>query len=171
MRKPSPSLLLSVVVAGVLTASLPSAIHRIIVTRDLYLFTDQFFQDILARLSGPGRLRFVIQPLVAIILGVRSGIGDARLGNAPFLWALMFHPLHRGELLKSALKAIEKLVAIAILADITSQYLIFHNVRPGAALLLGPVLITLPYVIARAFSNRIARRFRVLPTPRTGARA
>ena len=40
-------------------------------------------------------------------------------------------------------------VYIAILLDVISQVLIFHEVRPGAALLVGPMLITLPYVLAR----------------------
>ena len=164
MRRPSPSLLLLIVVTGVLLASLPAAVHRVIVTGDPYLFTERFFQDILARLSGPGKMRFVIQPLVAIILGVRSGINDARMGNAPFVWALVFHSSRRRELLESAVEAIKNLVAVAILADIISQYLIFHNVRPGAALLVGPVLITFPYILARALSNRLARRWHVSPT-------
>ena len=102
----------------------------------------------MARLSGPGRLRFIVQPTVAILLGVRSGIRDAREGVPPFLWALAFHGKHRRELFRSAFVSIRDLVAIAILLDVISQFLIFHEVRPGAALLVGPVLITLPYVVS-----------------------
>jgi hypothetical protein len=70
----------------VLLAALPEAIQRLIQTGNSYLFTDQFFQDMMARLSGPGRFRFVLQPLVAILLGARDGKKDARAGEAPFLW-------------------------------------------------------------------------------------
>jgi hypothetical protein len=49
------------------------------------------------------------------------------------------------------------LVAIAILLDVVSQFIVFHEVRPGAALLVGPILITLPYTLARALTNRIVR--------------
>jgi hypothetical protein len=156
--------ILYVVVITLLLVALPAAILRILHTGDLYLFTERFFQDILSRLSGPGRLRFVIQPTVAILLGVRSGIKDARDGVPPFLWALAFHGERRRALLRSAFISIRDLVAVAILLDVISQFLIFHEVRPGAALLVGPVLITLPYVLARALTNRIVRR-RVQLTP------
>jgi len=143
------------VVIAILIAVTPRAILRIIESGDLYLFTDQFFQDILARLSGPGRLRFIFQPVVAIILGTRSGMKDATAGLPPFLWALVFHQEHRRELLRSTLASVRNLVAVAVLLDLISQFLIFHEIRPGAALIVGPVLIGVPYALSRAFSNRI----------------
>ena len=158
MSSISRTSILYAVVIALLLAALPGAIRKLIHTGDPYLFTERFFQDILARLSGPGRLRFIVQPTVAILLGVRSGIKDAREGFPPFLWALAFHEKHRRKLFGSAFASIQDLVAIAIILEVISQFLIFHEVRPGAALLVGPVLITLPYVLARALSNRIVRR-------------
>ena len=143
------------VVILILVAVTPRAILRILESGDLYLFTDQFFQDILARLSGPGRLRFIFQPVVAIILGTRSGMKDATAGLPPFLWALLFHRQHWRELFRSTVASVRNLVAIAILLDLISQFLIFHEVRPGAALVVGPLLIGVPYVVSRALSNRI----------------
>ena len=145
------------VVIAILIAVTPRAILRILETGDLYLFTDQFLQDILARLSGPGRLRFIFQPVVAIILGTRSGMKDATAGLPPFLWALLFHKEHWRELFRSTLASVRNLVAIAILLDLISQFLIFHEVRPGAALVVGPLLIGVPYGVSRALSNRIWR--------------
>jgi hypothetical protein len=158
MSSISRTSILYAIVIAVLLAALPGAIRKLIQTGDPYLFTERFFQHILARLSGPGRMRFIVQPTVAIMLGARSGIKDARDALPPFLWALAFHGKHRRELLRSAFASIRDLVAIAILLDVISQFLIFREVRPGAALLVGPVLITLPYAIARALVNRIARR-------------
>jgi hypothetical protein len=43
-------------------ATLPGAIFRIAHTGDLYLFTRHFFDDMLARLSGPGGIRSLLQP-------------------------------------------------------------------------------------------------------------
>ena len=161
----SPRSILHIAVIAILLAVLPGAIWRIIQSGDPYLFTEQFFQDILARLSGPGRLRFIIQPAVAILLGARSGIKDAQAGYAPFLWALVFHGTRRRELLHSAFASIRDLMAVAVLLDVISQFLIFHQVRPGAALVVGPVLITLPYVLSRAVTNRIVRsRAHLAPT-------
>jgi len=157
MSRISGSSILSGVVIAILVAALPGAILKIIQTGDLYLFTNHFFQDILARLSGPGRLRFILQPTVAIILGTRNGMKDASAGLPPFLWALVLHGEHRRELLRSSLASTRNLLAIAILLDLVSQFLIFHEIRPGAALVVGPVLIAVPYALARALSNRIWR--------------
>lgn len=99
-----------------------------------------------------------MQPLVAIFLGSRDGVNDARTGRFPFIWGLVFHRELRPQLLKSGLASVRNLVAIAILLDIISQYLIFRRIHPGAALLPGPVLIGMPYALARAFVNRIVRR-------------
>jgi len=48
------------------------------------------------------------------------------------------------------------LVAIAIILDLICQALILREVHPGAALLLGPVLISVPYSVSRTLVNRIA---------------
>jgi len=158
MASISRSKILYAIVIAALLAAVPGAILRILQTGDPYLFTERFFRDIFARLSGPGKMRLVVQPTVAVILGVGSGMKDAQAGCPPFLWALAFHPTHRRELLRSALISIRDLAAIAILLDLISQFLIFHQVHPGAALLVGPVLISLPYVLARALTNRIVRK-------------
>jgi len=60
--------------------------------------------------------------------------------------------------LRGALASVRNLVAVAILLDVASQFLIFRRVNPFAALLLGPVLIGLPYASSRALTNRIAGR-------------
>jgi hypothetical protein len=58
--------------------------------------------------------------------------------------------------------------SIAIILDVISQFLIFQEIHPGPALVLGPVPIAVPYSISRALANRIARR-RSLQTPVTHA--
>ena len=157
---------LIVVVIAVLLAALPSAVWRIIQTGNPYLFTHDFFADMFARLSGPGRMRFVLQPTVAIILGAHGGVRDARAGLPPFIRAVVSHGAHRSRLLRNMLASIRNLVAIAILVDVGSQYLIFREIHPGAALLLGPVLITIPYALSRSFANRMVRR-RISQMPAT----
>jgi hypothetical protein len=154
----SRSTVLSTLAAVIILAALPGAIHRIIETRNPYLFTRQFFEDMLARLSGPGRFRFIMQPAVAIFLGIRDGVKDARSGFAPFLSVLIKQKAGRADALRSAFASIRDLVAIAIILDVISQFLIFRRVHPGAALILGPVLISFPYASSRALANRIVRK-------------
>src|SRR5512146_3016890 len=98
-----------------------------------------------ARFHGPGRLRCILQPLAAIVLGARDGLKDARAGNPAFLWDLFFRSSTRSRLMRSALASVRDLVTVSILLDVIAQLLIFRMVHPGAAVLLGPVLIALPY--------------------------
>lgn len=150
-------LTLRTTVVVIILAVLPGTIRRLIHTGNLYLFTEQFFSDMAARLSGPGRFRFIMQPTVAIFLGVRDGMKDGRARIPTFLWALVFHGQHRWELLRSAFASASDLISIAILLDLIAQFLIFREIHPGAALLLGPVLIAIPYAMARTFGNWISR--------------
>jgi hypothetical protein len=39
-----------------------------------------------------------------------------------------------------------------------SQFLIFREIHPGAALIVGPVLIATPFALARGLTNRMMRR-------------
>jgi hypothetical protein len=154
----SRSSLLTAIVILVLVAATPFAVAELLRTGHFYMFSRRFLDDLVARIHGPGRLRFIFQPSVALVLGARDGVKDARAGNAPFLWSLLFHGAERPELVRSAMTSVHDLVAVAILLDVVSQFLILRRVNPFAALLLGPVLIALPYSSSRALTNRITRR-------------
>ena len=155
--KLSRSSILTVLAVLILMVALPDAIQRLFLTGDPYLFTRQFFKDIFMRFSGIGRLRFVVQPTAALLLGMRDGVRDSHLGNPPFVWGVLFHRLHRPDLLRGALTSIRDLIAIAVILDIVFQFLLFREVHPAAALLVGPVLIAVPYSVSRALANRVAR--------------
>ena len=45
---------------------------------------------IVALISGPGNLRFVVQPLIAILLAIRDGRNDAKAGTPAYLNELVF---------------------------------------------------------------------------------
>jgi hypothetical protein len=47
---------------------------------------------------------------------------------------------------------------MGILLDAVFQWVILGVSHPGASLVVGPVLIVVPYSLARALSNRLARR-------------
>jgi len=152
------STVLSFLAISILLAAAPEAIRRLIWTGDPYLLTKQFFEDMLSRLTGPGRLRFILQPTVALIIGARDGIKDKREGFPPFLSALISPAVRRYDLLRSGFASVRDLISFAIILDVISQFLIFRQIHPGAALLLGPVLIAIPYSMSRALANRISRR-------------
>lgn len=141
----------------ILLAAVPSAVRDTFETGRVYLFSQQFLDELPQRLTGPGRLRFVLQPLMAVVLGIRGGLGDARADRPAYLFGLILGGPDRRELLRSGLAAIRNLVAIGIVLDAAAQMLIYGQIHPGAALVIGPVLIALPYAVARAVSNRAAR--------------
>jgi hypothetical protein len=142
---------------AVFIAAAPGALRDAWDRGGIYLFSWEFFEDLPRRLTGPGRLRFVFQPLVAILLGIRGGRGDASAGRPPFLLALVAHAQHRRQMLAETARALVNIVLIGILLDAISQRLILGVAHPGAALVVGPVLIALPYAVARALTNRILR--------------
>ena len=141
----------------ILVAAIPSAVRDTMETGRVYLFSQQFLDELPQRLTGPGRLRFLVQPLVAIVLGWRGGLGDARAGRPPYLVGLLMGGEDRKELLRSGLATIRNLIAAGIVLDAVAQLLIYGQVHPGAALVIGPVLICLPYSVARALTNRVSR--------------
>lgn len=148
-----------VITTVAILAALVPAIVDTVETGRIYLFSRQFLEEIPRRFTGPGRLRFLLQPTLASLLGVRGGLADARAGRPPYLLGLVTATGRRGELLRSGLAAIRNLLAMGIVLDLVFQLVLFRSVHPGAALVVGPILICLPYGIARALTNRAATRF------------
>ncbi len=142
----------------VIAATIPFAILDTIETGRVYLFSRQFLEELPQRFTGPGRLRFILQPMVAIVLGIRGGLADAKAGNLPYLFGLLFGAGRRRELLRSGVATVRNLVALGIIMDIVFQRVIYHSVHPGAALVVGPILICFPYAMSRALTTRLARR-------------
>jgi hypothetical protein len=140
----------------VLALSVPGSLREAWERGGFYLFSRDFLEDLPRRLSGPGRFRFLLQPAVAILLGVAAGRADGRAGRPPYLWALAFGGDDRGRLVRGALGHVANLLLAGVLADSVCQWLILGTSYPGAALVVGPVLIAAPYAAARALSNRLA---------------
>jgi hypothetical protein len=152
------TLVLSVLTLLVLALSLPGSLRDIYERGGLYIFSGAFLEDIPKRLAGPGRFRFLLQPAFAAALGIRAGWADARAGRPPFLWALVMGRGSRGALVGGAAEKIANLLLMGILLDSVCQWLILGISHPGAALVVGPVLIAVPYAVARALANRFRRR-------------
>ena len=154
-----------VLVILVLLAAVPSSLRYAYQHGGFYLFSNAFLRDLPKRLKGPGRFRFVLQPIVAIFLGIRGGVADAKAGRRPYLLGLLLDHGQRLNLLKESLAQLSTLIAVAILLDAISQFLILRQVFPGAALIVGPVLIATPYALSRALSNRWTTSRKPQPKP------
>jgi hypothetical protein len=101
-------------------------------------------------------IRFILQPIVGIILGIRDGLADAKAGFPPFNMDMLFHPENRRRDLMSALKAILKPIILGTILDCIAQYLIFKHVRLIPAVIVAALVMGVPYALARGFTNRIA---------------
>jgi hypothetical protein len=151
----------TIVLAGltlmVFVLSVPGALRDMYDRGGIYLLSQAFLDDIPRRLTGPGRFRFILQPLTAIVLGVLGGLADAKAKRPPYLYALVFRHNHRRELMRSGFETVVNLLLMGILMDAIFQWVILGTSHAGAALLVGPILIVSPYALARALSNRLAR--------------
>ncbi len=143
-----------------IVAAIPYALLDTWETGRIYLFSREFLHELPQRFIGAGRFRFILQPLFAVLLGARNGLTDARAGNPPYLFGLLFAHGRRRELFHSGAAAIRTLLAMGIILDVVFQRVLYGAVHPATALILGPVLICAPYaVIARALTGRLARMF------------
>jgi len=136
--------------------ALPFAVIDTFEKGRVYVFSRQFLEELPRRFTGPGRFRFILQPVTAILLGLRGGFRDAKAGHPPYLFGLIFSSSHRGEFLRGGLATIRNLLAVGVIMDLGFQLVLYHSAHPGAALLVGPLFICLPYAVSRALTARFA---------------
>lgn len=120
----------------------------------------EFWIELLGRSSGPLHLRLVIQPLVACILALVAGIGDAKARRPAFLWSAFTDPAERRILLKDAWSDVAKLFAAACALDVVYQVLALHAFRPIQTLVVATSLAVVPYVLLRGPIGRLAAALR-----------
>src|SRR5829696_6153746 len=89
-----------------------------------------FWQEIIARSSGPFAFRFVIQPAMATIYAVRDGRRDARHNRPAYFWAIFTDRLNRGKLIRSGWKSIGTVVMLALAIDLIYQTIAIKAFRP-----------------------------------------
>lgn len=111
-------------------------------------------------LTGPGSFRFIIQPLVAILVGLRDAKLDVAAGKPPFVLSL-FQSRGWRNIALGALKQIALPLAVAIVLDGVLQFVIFGNVRLYRAVIVGTALIAFPYSLSRGLFNRVITRLRL----------
>ncbi len=115
------------------------------------------WQNLYARLTGPMNLRFIIQPTVAAILAIRAGLHDARQDRPAFLWAVLWNPAHRRELLRQGWKDVGKVFVLATTLDVIYQLVVHRGVYILEMLITAVTLAILPYILVRGPINRIAK--------------
>lgn len=158
MKRPSAAVVVAALTLAVLAISVPGALREAHTHGGFYLFSIRFFEDLPKRLLGPGRFRFVLQPATALFIGWRAGRADARAGRPPYLRGLLFHAEHRAAMARETAEGIAILLLMGILLDSAFQWVLLGISYPGASLVVGPVLITIPYAAARALTGVMSGR-------------
>ena len=115
------------------------------------MFT-RVFQDLVARTTGPMWFRLILQPLVATFFGIRAGLANARRSKE------VTEPGRRRALFQQALHDVGKMLAVGVGLDAVFQLIALRTVYPGEALLVGFLLVALPYQIIRTVTGWLLSR-------------
>src|SRR5450432_2393190 len=102
-------------------------------------------QNLSHRISGPMNIRFILQPIMALIFATIGGLKDAKAGKAPYFWSLFTDPHHRVQLLKDGWKSVGKVFILAIGLDVIFQIKELHTLYAGEALIVALLLAIIPY--------------------------
>jgi hypothetical protein len=113
-------------------------------------------QHIIEMVGGAGTLRFVVQPTIAIVLGILHGLRDHRQGRPPYLIALLHARGAWASLLLKGLRAIVVPLCLAVLGSYVFQYVIRRHVYVLYGLEYAVLFVAIPYFVTRALANRLA---------------
>jgi hypothetical protein len=115
-------------------------------------------ENLIARLSGPMKFRFILQPVMASIFAILAGIKDAKEGKPPYFWALFTQPAHRAEMIKDGWKSVGKVFIFAVVLDVVYQWIVLKFVYPGDVIIVAFIFAIVPYLMLRGIVNRIASK-------------
>ncbi len=145
--------ILFIVIATVLLIAAPFSIVENMKTKRVYLFSEEFWMDLVTRFQGAGRLRFVLQPITGLLLGVAHGRKDVHKKSVAYQFESSFRNHTRLEIWRHVFHVLSVPIMIGILADVIYQIVLFRNVHVVPALIIGPLFISGPYILARSITN------------------
>jgi hypothetical protein len=118
------------------------------------------WDQLTGRLDGPMRIRFILQPTVALVAAIRAGIVDARIGRTSYLQRCATGPAQRWAAVRDGWSDIGRLFVVAYLIDAIYQTFVLGWFYPLQSLIVAFVLAAVPYVLVRGPAARLARRWR-----------
>jgi hypothetical protein len=115
--------------------------------------------DLVERPDKPMAFRFILQPGMAAIVGIRDGLRDARALRLPFFRAIVSRPQERAGRLRDGLNATARIILLGLLVDLIYQLLVLKRFYPTEAVVVALFVGFIPYVIIRGLATRIANRW------------
>jgi len=119
----------------------------------------RFWDEMIARPSGPMKFRFVLQPIVASALAIRDGMKDAHLERTPYFWTIVYDPSRRRKRLVEGIRAVSRVLIVGAVIDVIYQYIELGGFRPLETVVIALFLAFLPYAIVRGPATRVERYF------------
>ena len=120
----------------------------------------RIIEDLVGRVSGPMQFRLILQPVMAAIFAIRSGLKDAKEERPAYLWAMFTNPAHRVDLMRDGWKSVGRVFIFAIVMDAIYQFIVIRWFYPGEALLVAAILALIPYLLIRGPVTRIAKEIK-----------
>jgi hypothetical protein len=121
---------------------------------------DRIWYQELARASAPMKFRFVLQPLMAVLVAIRDGRKEAQAGRSPYAWAVLREPRGRSERLIHGLNQTARIIVLGLVMDVIYQLIFLKTFYPVEALIIALLLAFVPYVVIRGLAARITRAWR-----------
>jgi hypothetical protein len=118
----------------------------------------RIIEDLVGRVSGPMKFRLILQPVMAAIFAIRSGLKDAKQNKPPYFWALFTDPEHRRDMMRDGWKSVGRVFILGIIMDAIYQFIVFRWFYPLEALLVAVILALIPYLLIRGPVIRIAKQ-------------
>jgi hypothetical protein len=120
------------------------------------VFSD-LWQGFVSRTTGPLKFRFLLQPAMAIFLGIGGGVSDWRAGKPAFFWEFWSDPAKRKELLREGWRSLGKLLILAVLLDCVYQFIVLRWIYVVEAVIVAFFLAIVPYLLVRGPVNRVLK--------------
>jgi hypothetical protein len=118
----------------------------------------RFAGNMVDRVSGPMKFRLLLQPTMAALLAIRSGLKDARAGKPPYFLTIATDRTARAELLRDGWKSVGKVFVLALALDVVYQIVELRFVYPGEAIIVALLLAIVPYLVLRGLVTRLMSR-------------
>ncbi|HEY0502167.1 MAG TPA: hypothetical protein VGD42_01625 [Lysobacter sp.] len=119
----------------------------------------RFYTDLVGRAEGPMTFRFVLQPTMALLMAIRDGLKDAKVGRRPYFWKILNDPSARRDSLNEGVKATGRILLLGLVMEIIYQYRVFGTFHVLEAVNFILLLCFLPYLLLRGPINRLAHRW------------
>ncbi len=116
------------------------------------------WNDFVARTTGPMWFRLILQPAVAVVFGVRAGLRNARRDASESHPARTLDPSYRQSMFRQAVRDVGLMFVAGVGLDTIFQLIALRAFYPLEAVLVGFLLVALPYQIVRTVVAWLASR-------------